>query len=87
MLKAVQLENGMVIHRQQAMMLACKARCSRGMRFRSVISRMENVTVRALRYSSTNMTTDMHHASTSVRLGPLATLSSRSRKPIRAPDS
>ena len=68
-------------------MLACRARCSRGMWFRSVISRMENVTVRALRYSSRNMTADMHHASTSVRLGPPATFSSRSRKPIRAPDS
>ena len=67
--------------------MACTARCSLGMRFRSVISRMENVTARALRYSSTNITADMTHASTSVRLGPLAAFSSRSRKPMRAPDS
>ena len=57
------------------------------MRFLSVISRMEKVTVRALRYSSRNMMADMSHASTSVRLGPEAIFSSRSRKPIRAPDS
>lgn len=54
------------------MTLACTARCSLGMRFRSVISRMENVTAGALRYSSTNITADMTHASASVRFGPLA---------------
>ena len=39
-------------------------------------------TVSALRYSSTNMTTDKSHASSSVRRGVEATLASRSRKPI-----
>ena len=67
--------------------MACTARCSLGMRFRSVISRMENVTDKVLRYSSTNITADTTHDSTSVRLGPLAAFSSRSRKLMRAPDS
>ena len=79
--------NGTVTHRQQAMMLVCTARCSRGMRFLSLTPRREMVTVSALRYSSTNMTTDKSHASSSVRRGVEATFASRSRKPMRAPDS
>ena len=57
------------------------------MRFLSQMPRMEMVTVRALRYSSTNMTTDKIHASSSVRCGVEATLASRSRKPISAPEA
>ena len=67
-------------------MLAYTARCSRGMRFLSVMPRMENVTVSAFRYSSTNITADSSYASTSVCFGPRAIFINRSRKPISAPD-